>query len=130
MNKRPNISRAELEVLHHVTERHPATVREVAEHFQETRGWARTTLLTLLERLRGKGYLERTEGEGPNRYLPTVSRAELLGLLVRDFVQRGLRGSIAPVMTYLGEADLSDEELDALRRLVREQERRKEGQDE
>jgi predicted transcriptional regulator len=57
MGKVENIGRAELEVLRYVQDHHPASVRQVAEHFAESKGHVRTTILTVLERLRKKGYL-------------------------------------------------------------------------
>ena len=44
----------ELDVLQYVSDRHPISVREVAEYFAETTGRARTTLLTTMERLRAR----------------------------------------------------------------------------
>ncbi len=49
----------ELSVLQYVADHPSITVREVAAHFAETSGLARTTLLTVMERLRSKAYLKR-----------------------------------------------------------------------
>jgi predicted transcriptional regulator len=127
---KPNVSPAELEILHYISEHHPITVREVAEYFAEAQGRARTTVLTLMERLRTKGYLTRTEVEGVNQYSPSVPRAELMSHLVREFVQKALRGSVSPFMAYLGtEAELNDEELAELKRLVEQLDRERQRRD-
>ncbi len=47
----------ELVVLRWVAEHGPVTVGEVAEKFGEPQGLARSTILTVMERLRGKGHL-------------------------------------------------------------------------
>jgi predicted transcriptional regulator len=125
---KPNVSPAELEILHYISEHHPITVREVAEYFAEAHGRARTTVLTLMERLRKKGYLTRSEAEGVNQYSPSVSRAELMSHLVSDFVEKALRGSLSPFMAYLGtEAELSDDELAELKRLVEQLDQQRSG---
>jgi predicted transcriptional regulator len=121
MEARPRVSPAELELLEYINERHPVTVREVADHFAAADGRARTTVLTLMERLRKKGYLTRRSEHGSNRYSPCEPKGDVLRGVVRDFVQRTLGGSVQPFVAYLGsDADLSDDELDELKRLVRE----------
>ena len=119
----------ELEVLGYVSRHAPISVGEVAEHFASTRGLARTTLATVLERLRAKGYLTRARADGPYRYSPSLPRKELLRGLVRDFAARVLGGSPQPLMQYLlEEADLTDEEVTRLQDLVRElEQKRKDG---
>ena len=127
MNRKRFFSPAEWEVLQFVTERHPITAREVAEHFAQTRQWARTTVLTLLERLRVKGYLERDESGVVHQFAPSAPRPELMSSVVRDFVQKALGGSVSPFMAYLAqEATLSSAELDELKRIVQELDERKE----
>ncbi len=61
---REPLGRLELEVLQYIADHHPISVREVAAHFAETSGQARTTLLTVMERLRAKGYLKRRKAAG------------------------------------------------------------------
>lgn len=96
----------ELDVLQYVGDHHPITVREVATHFAETSGQARTTLLTVMERLRAKGYLTRRKSGGVHRYTPTVAKPELLRRLVGDFVDDVLGGSVSPFFAYLTKSSL------------------------
>ena len=110
----------ELSVLQYVAD-HPAiTVREVAAHFAETSGLARTTLLTVMERLRTKGYLKRRRSAGAHQYTATVSKAELLQRLVGDFVEDVLDGSVSPFVAYLTRsARLSADEASKLEDLLK-----------
>lgn len=108
----------------------PVTVRAVAQEWGAPRGLARTTILTVMERLRKKGYLvRRKNGADPNEaagrggeafaYEPAVEAAPLMQDLVRAFVQNTLGGSVAPFAAYLADApDLSERELAELRRVV------------
>ena len=118
---KPSLGEQELEVLRFIADRAPIAAREVAEHFAAERGLARTTILTVMERLRKKGYLTRRRREGVFEYSPRVPQAELLQGLVRDFVEKTLAGSISPVVAYLAHSRrLSDAELAELQKIVDE----------
>jgi predicted transcriptional regulator len=113
------VGEQELAVLRYVAEHGPATVGEVAERFGEPQGLARSTILTVMERLRLKGYLTRRKVEGVYQYASPVPASELLRDVVGDFVQRTLSGSLSPFAAYLSEAeDVTDEELAQLQDVV------------
>jgi predicted transcriptional regulator len=124
----PSVGDAELEILRYVADHYPATVREVADHAAETKGLARTTVLTVMERLRKKGYLTRRRAGAVYRYSPKLPKGKLLENLTRDFVERVLEGSVSPFMAYLAETEnLTGEELDRLKALVSELDARRKG---
>ena len=109
----------ELALLRYIAEAGPSTVGEVAEGFGEPRGLARSTVLTMMERLRQKGHLEREQVEGVYRYSTLVSEGDLLRGAVRTFVEKTLAGSVSPFVAYLTEAgEVSDDELARLEDLV------------
>jgi predicted transcriptional regulator len=118
----PTIGDRELLLLRHLTDLGtPVTVREVAEKWGEPLGLARTTILTMMERLRKKGLLlRRREADGATFvYSPVVEESTLLRGLVQNFVDTTLGGSVAPFVAYLSDAgDLSQGEIAELRRLV------------
>lgn len=114
-----SIGDQELALLRHVAESGPASVGEATERFGEPRGLARSTVLTMMERLRQKGHLEREQVEGVYRYFSPVSSGDLLRGAVRSFVEKTLDGSVSPFVAYLTEsADVSDRELVELEQLV------------
>jgi predicted transcriptional regulator len=113
------VGEQELAVLRYVAEHGPATVGEVAERFGEAQGLARSTILTVMERLRKKGHLTRRKVEGVFQYSSQLPASELLRGVVGDFVERTLAGSLSPFVTYLAEAeDVSEEELQQLQDVV------------
>jgi predicted transcriptional regulator len=127
---RETIGRAELQVLRYVADHDPVSVREVADHVAATSGKARTTVLTVMERLREKGYLVRRKQRGIYRYSPKRSQADVLRSLVADFVREALGGSVSPFVAYLAEdANLNDEQFRELARLVADLEARRAGDD-
>ncbi len=127
--KRTNLGHAEWEILRYVIEHHPATVREVADYAAEARGQARTTVLTVMERLRKKGYLSRRKSEGVYQYSPKVPVSEILQNFVKQFVETTLQGAVSPFFAYLSKTgDVSDEELGELKRLVNDLENQRKGE--
>ena len=116
---RPSLGEQELALLRYLLDHAPASVGEIAEEYGAAHGLARTTILTMMERLRKKGYLERERVEGVNRYRTCVTQADLQRTLVRNFTMHILGGSVQPFVAYLTEdADLSEDEVTALRALV------------
>jgi predicted transcriptional regulator len=120
LSKTP-LGELQLEILRFLTEQGPLTVGEVAARFGEPRGLARTTVLTVMERLREKGYVTRKKQDGVFHYTPYAGKAKVLRDLVHQFVETTLEGSVSPFLAYLtAERDLSDAEIDALRQLLEE----------
>jgi predicted transcriptional regulator len=120
--RKSGLGSMEIEVLRYIGDHHPICVGEVAEHFARTTGHARTTILTMMERLRKKGHLARRQIRGVYRYWPKVAKQELLERLVKEFIAKTLGGSVSPFVAYLCESGpISHEDLETLRRLVREQ---------
>lgn len=123
----PPLGDQELELLRFITEHSPITVREAYENYGKDRGLARTTILTMMERLRNKGYLTRSEGKGANEYSACLTRSALMRGVVRGFVEETLGGTLSPFVAYIAEeASVSPQELEELKRLVEELESREE----
>jgi len=117
--KPKSIGDQELALLHHVAEQGGATVGEAAEGFGAPRGLARSTVLTMMERLRQKGHLDRRQIDGVYRYSSPASPGQVMLDVVRTFVERTLGGSVSPFVAYLTEeAAVSDAELAGLEELV------------
>jgi predicted transcriptional regulator len=113
------VGEQELALLRHIADRGAVTVGEAADEFGATRSLARSTVLTMMERLRRKGRLSRRLQDGVYRYRARTSSAELLKGAVQRFVERNLDGSVSPVLAYLSEAgQVSDAELRELERIV------------
>jgi len=126
--KRTSLGQAEWEILRYVIEHHPVTVREVADYAAETRGQARTTILTVMERLRKKRYLARRKLGGVYQYSPKIPASDILQSFVKQFVENTLQGAMSPFFAYLSKtAGVSDEELDELKQLVNDLENQRKG---
>src|SRR4028119_1034060 len=115
----PTVGEQELGLLRHIADRGAVTVAEAVDQFGAQRGLARSTVLTMMERLRRKGYLSRRMAQGVFRYRACASSADLLKNAVQRFVERSLDGSVSPFLAYLSDApELSDQERQELERIV------------
>ena len=113
------IGEQELALLRHIADRGHVTVGEAADEFGSSRALARSTVLTMMERLRGKGYLARQLVDGVYRYRAKTSSAELLKGAVHRFVERNLEGSVSPFIAYLSDAKrVSDADFKELEEIV------------
>lgn len=114
-----SIGEQELTLLRHIADRGGASVADVVESFGAPRGLARSTVLTMMERLRKKGLLARKLSGGVFRYRAQRSSAQLLQGAVERFVERHLDGSVSPFLAYLSDTTgLSDQELSELEDIV------------
>jgi predicted transcriptional regulator len=124
----PTIGDQELALLRYVGEQRETSVGQAVEGFGAPRALARSTVLTMMERLRKKGHLSRRLVDGVYRYAPKTGHGAAVRQAVRNFVDRTLDGSVAPFVAYLAERErLSDEELAELEALLERlhEERRK-----
>jgi predicted transcriptional regulator len=117
----PTLTPQELEIMKVVWSRGHATVRGVYEALLQDRKIAYTTVMTMMNVLERKGHL-RKKAEGRSfLYRPTRPRRQVVGSMVREFVQRVFGGSAAPLLAHLVEEEhLSPDELDTLARRIRE----------
>jgi predicted transcriptional regulator len=114
-----SIGDQELALLRFVSDAGRVTVGQAAERFGQARGLARSTVLTMMERLRKKGHLTRKLRAGLYHYAPRTAPGAAVREAIRSFVDRTLAGSIAPFVAYLGEREeVSDEDLAELKALL------------
>jgi predicted transcriptional regulator len=114
-----SIGDQELALLRFVGDAGRATVAQAVEGFGGPRGLARSTVLTMMERLRKKGHLGRRRIGGVYHYEPRTTPGTALQHAVQNFVHRTLGGSISPFVAYVAEREaLSDDELDELESLL------------
>jgi predicted transcriptional regulator len=114
-----SIGDQELALLRFVSDAGRATVAQAVEGFGLPRGLARSTVLTMMERLRKKGHLGRRRVDGVYAYAPRTAPGAALQHAVSTFVDRTLGGSITPFVAYVAERErLSDDEIEELESLL------------
>ena len=122
--KKKDLGELELAVLQAIWERPGCSVREIALVMSEQRGLARTTILTVMQRLHAKGFLRRRKVGSLFRYTATGEQGQVVSDLIGQFVNKILGGSPAPFLAYLaGAKELSEEQIAQLREIVDDLER-------
>jgi len=108
----------ELEFLRYIAQHGPLSAGQV--HEQSGEGLARTTVQTILERLRKKKHLTRKLKDGVYLYESAKSYEQVMRATVGQFVDRALAGSISPFVAYLAErGTVTPDELAELRKIVK-----------
>ena len=116
----PTLTPSELELMKLVWSRGQATVRDLYEALREERRVAYTTVMTMMNVLERKGHLKKKAAGRSFLYRPTRPQRQVIGGMVREFVERVFGGSAEPLLVHLVEERLSPEELDALARRIKE----------
>jgi BlaI family transcriptional regulator, penicillinase repressor len=98
-----------------------ATVRDVYEQLRSRRTIAYTTVMTMMKILEQKGYVTKSRDERAFVYKPARPRQQVIGAMVREFVDRVFDGASRPMLVHLvRETKLSDKERKALLRAIEE----------
>jgi predicted transcriptional regulator len=109
----------ELAVMKVVWKKGSATVRDVYETLREARPLAYTTVMTTMNILETKGFLEKAREDRAFRYTPTRSRQQVVGAMVKDFVNRVFDGAAQPLLLHLATSEtLTAKERTDLKRLI------------
>src|SRR5262252_8721608 len=114
------LTEQELEIMKIVWERDSVTVRDVYEALLERRKVAYTTVMTMMKILEQKKYLEKVSGDRAYVYRAAQPKGQVIGDMVREFVNRVFNGSAEPLLVHLVEEhNLTQEDLDEIARLRR-----------
>jgi predicted transcriptional regulator len=116
--KAQTLGQLELEVMKIVWDKQGSTVLEVAEILAKQNGYARTTILTVIQRLHKKDFLKRKKAGGVFHYYPTQKKTAVLGNLAKQFVQNIFEGSPASLIQHLADSDVGADELTQIRKII------------
>src|SRR3954470_12652542 len=118
-----DLTERELEVMHVFWSQGEATAAAARDRLAGS-GLDRTytTIANLVRGLHEKGFLSQVNAERPFVYRAVRSYEDVSGRLLGDLLQRVFRGSRAQLLCRLVEQrELSDEERDLLRQVLKEQ---------
>ena len=119
MNKLPQISEAEFEVMKIVWKYAPISTNEITEKLLQTTNWSPKTIQTLIKRLVSKGALTYEKQSRMFVYTPLVKEREYIGQESSSFLNRYYNGDITSMVSaYIENDKLSESELDTLRTLL------------
>ena len=113
-----SLGELELEVLKTVWAGDGCTVQQAVEIIGSRRKCARTTILTVMQRLHAKGFVKRRKIDGVFRYYSTEGQGKVMSRLVRQFVEKVLDGSPTPLISYLAESGVDRQELAEIQKVL------------
>lgn len=118
-----SLTEAEWTVMECLWESSPRTGRETVAWLERKMGWTRSTTLTLLRRLEGKGAVEgNTEGE-LKTFRPLVLREDVAVRETESLLDRVYKGSLSLLVSSLTKKQsLPQKEIDELYAILREME--------
>lgn len=124
----PELFESEWAILQVVWEREPCAAPAVQEVLEKDKGWAYTTVKTLMDRMVKKGLLTTERVRNLYLYRAAITRAEAQRSEILRTVKRAFDGALTPMMQFLIENEsLSDREYQELERLIRNRKRGKTG---
>jgi BlaI family transcriptional regulator, penicillinase repressor len=122
---KPALTGQELEIMKVVWSLESATVRQVYETLLKKRHIAYTTVMTMMNILEQKGFLRKSQEDRAYVYSPAQPQKQVVGSLVRGFLNRVFNGSAEPLLLHLVEdRKLTEKDLDEIRDMIRKQTRK------
>ena len=117
----PTLTPQELAIMKVVWAMKRATVRQVYETLREKRPIAYTTVMTMMKILEDKGYLKKALVERAHVYQPVKPRQQVIGAMVRDFLDRVFDGVPDRLLIHLAkDGGLTDKQKRIVNQLIEE----------
>jgi predicted transcriptional regulator len=119
----PTLTPQELAIMKVVWRTDEVTVRDVHAALSQQRPIAYTTVMTLMRILQEKGYLTKATHEKAHVYRPAKPRQQVIGGMVRDFLDRVFDGASDALLVHLARDNkLTAKQRKIVRQLIEEQE--------
>ena len=116
----PTLTGQELEIMKVVWRLETATVRQVYEQLLKQRRIAYTSVMTIMNILERKGHLKRRQEDRAYVYVPAKPQKQVIGSMVREFIQRVFNGSAEPLLVHLVEDEqLTEQDVEEIRRTIK-----------
>lgn len=114
-----SITETEWDLLEALWERGRASAPELAHDLADSRGWAYSTVKTLLDRMARKGLVHARRVRNVWEYEAAVEQRDARRSAWRRFVDAAFGGSLDPALRFIAnDARLTRKQRDALRRML------------
>lgn len=114
------LSEAEWKVMSLLWQEAPQTMMQLTNHFKETTGWTKHTVMTFLRRMEEKGAIHHEEGERAKLYYPDVGRDEAVQQETEEFLEKVFNGRMGLMLNTMVERKaLSKEEITEMYEILR-----------
>ncbi|MDE6847569.1 MAG: BlaI/MecI/CopY family transcriptional regulator [Lachnospiraceae bacterium] len=114
------LSEAEWKVMNLLWQESPRTMMQITNHFKETTGWTKHTVMTFLRRMEEKRAIHHEEGEKAKLYYPDIKRDEAALQETEDFLDKVFDGRMGLMLNTMVEKNaLSKEEIAEMYEILR-----------
>lgn len=114
------LSEAEWKVMSLLWQEAPQTMMQITNHFKETTGWTKHTVMTFLRRMEEKGAIHHEDGERAKLYYPDVAREEAVRQETEEFLEKVFDGRIGLMLNTMVERKaLSKDEIAEMYEILR-----------
>lgn len=101
----------------------PKTLMELVSQLEQTAGWAKSTVSTMLTRMEAKQLIHHTRLGRARRYFPSVTREEAAMDATSSLLNRAYQGSVGMLVnTMIRQNSLSKADIDQLYDILKEAE--------
>ncbi len=112
------LSKTEEEVMQHLWKLNKAFMKDIIKEYPDPKP-AATTIATLLKRMRDKGFIDYTSVGKSREYFPLVAKSDYFSKHFRGLINNFFGNSASTFASFFTKAtDLSTEELEALRKVI------------
>ena len=117
---------SEWAILRIVWDKQPCAAPTVQEALQKEKGWAYTTVKTMMDRMVKKGWLKTKKIRNLYLYSAALNESQAQKGEIMRTLKRAFDGTLTPMMQFLIENDeLSDKEYEQLEQLIKNRKRDK-----
>ena len=123
MEKKTNLTESEWKVMEKLWESAPMTITQLVNAVKDETGWAKATVITMLNRMETKGAVYYQAGEKARLYYPAVVRNEVAAQETEHFIDRVYNGSVGLLINSLVDnRQFSKAEIDELYAILKKAE--------
>ncbi len=118
----------EWNVMRELWEESPQTLMQLVAKLSARVGWAKSTTITTLRRMEGKGLVSVETTAHGKSYTPLIREEDAAKSETKSFLERVYQGSVGLMVSALAEREeLSDDEIAELREILSRAEKKNHG---
>lgn len=122
MDKTQLLTQAEWQLMELLWQK-PHTLMELVAALEQTVGWRKSTVATMVRRMEAKGILTHTEGERAKVFHPAISQSDAALRETRSLLDRAYHGSLGMMVSTLARRDgLTKADIDELYEILQKAE--------
>lgn len=101
----------------------PHTLMELVAALEESAGWSKSTVATMVRRMEAKGIVSHTDGDRAKLFHPALARSDAALRETRSLLDRAYHGSVGLMVSTLARRDgLTRQDIDELYAILKKAE--------